>query len=96
MRIAEAEQADALERLDFPSDRHPCLTTRTLDCVNLDDNDGDIVLPTALIRQGDAGGHQVIQGQACTHLCQLSLPLEVVVKTIRTQQEAIMGHAFDK
>src|SRR4029450_8295757 len=96
MRIAETKQADAFQRLDFPSDGDTRFAPCALDSVNLHGNNSDIVAATTCIRQGDTGGHQTLPGQARAHLRQLLLTCEIVMEAIRAEQEAIMGHTFNK
>ncbi len=96
MRIAEAKQADVFQRLHFPRDRDPRFAPSALDSVNLHSHNSDIVTATTGIRHGDTTGHQVLQGQARAHLRQLLLTREIIMEAIRAEQEAIMGHTFNK
>src|SRR5215831_12691924 len=96
MRIAEAKQADAFQRLNFPSDGDTRFAPGAPDSVNLYGHNSDIIAATTFIRHGDTGGHQVLQGQARAHLRQLLLTSEIAMEAIRAEQKAIMRHTFNK
>ena len=96
MRITQAKQADTFQRLDFPSDGDTRFAPCAPDSVNLHGNNSDIVATPALIRHPDTGGHQVLYRQVRAHLRQFLLAPEIVMETIRAEQETIMGHTFHK
>ena len=96
MRIAEAKQADAFQRLDFPSDGDTRFAPVRWTASTCTATTVTLSLPPPAFARAIQAVTKPPPGASARSSAPAPPHTEIVMEAIRAEQEAIMGHTFDE